>query len=287
MILPGLSMEEYSALPGYNSSLCKIVARESLMHARAYLDGLRKESDALDFGHSFHEMLLRGKEEFVVRPETYPAGADHADVKSKKIAEGSPLPWRSNAKWCKAWIEENNPEGKTVHTAEEVANMRGMIAAIQNDPDVSPYLDGQCELAVTAERRGIAYKALVDLLPAKGPIIDFKKAASANPRQFVKQALDKGYHLQAALNVDVLAWNGDVREAFWLVAVEAEPPFAIWPCKLEDVSPSFLRMGRAQYLSAVNLLEGAKKSGNWPSYPRDIQPEIYVPSWMGGELEKT
>lgn len=286
-IISDLTYEQYDVLAGYNASLLKIPASQSLLHAKAYIDGQRHSSGALDFGHSFHELLLRGKEDYVVRPDTYPAPKDHEKVKKKMIAEGDPLPWNNGAGACKTWLAEHNPDGKIIHTLEEVANMRGMIDAIRNDPDVSPYLDGQCELAVTAERRGVSYKCLVDLLPTKGPIIDFKKAKSANPRQFVKQAIDKGYLIQAALNMDVLWWNGEERTEFWFVAVEAEPPYAIWPMVLKDESPSFIRMGRAAYLSAVNLLEQAKKNGEWPSYPRDVQPEALIPGWMAAELERT
>lgn len=308
MIHPGLSFAEYDALPGYNASLLKVAANQTLAHARAYIDGYRKESDAMDFGTSFHALVLEGKEDFIIRPDTYPTPADHADVKSKKTnpdtcapwKEGDPRPWTLAAKACKEWLCEHNPNGLTVHTAAEVADMRGMAKAVREHPDLAPILALGCrfELAVTAERNGIAYKGLLDIVPPrtlpKGymghtapPIIDLKSCTSARPELFVKDILSRGYHIQAALNLDLLSWQGDVRTRFWFAAIESAFPYAIWIAKLEDASPSIIRMGRAKYRQAVSLLEQAKKSGEWPSYPRDVQPEALIPGYLSAELDRT
>lgn len=285
MIIPDLTYEQYEKLPGFNSSLLKIVANESLQHAKAYMDGRRKESEALDFGHSFHELLLRGREDFIAHPATYPAPADHKEVKAFNMRAGDPLPWNGNAKICKEWIKQN-ATGKTLLDEEDVSNLRGMIAAIRANEDLAPYLNGRSEVAITAERRGEHFKCLTDLLPDKGPMIDFKKTQSANPRKFVAEALKWGYHIQGALNIDVLAWNGDVREEFWDVAVEEKPPHAIWIMKMRDTSPSLMRVARDKYRSALALLLSAIKSNQWPGY-QPAEPEAFLPAWMISEFERT
>lgn len=306
-MIPNIQREAYDALPGYNASLLKIAATQTLQHAKAYIDGHRREeTGALSFGTSFHEMALENKERFIIRPGTYPTPADHADVKKKATnpdtcapwKEGDPRPWTLAANACKAWLREHNPNGLTVHSAEEVADMRGMAEAVRNHPDLAPIFAQGCqyELAVTAERNGIAYKGLLDIVPPApatyndmhaSPLIDLKSCTSARPEIFVKDIISRGYHIQAALNLDLLSWSGDVRTRFWFVAIESAYPYAIWISKLEDASPSIIRMGRAKYRQAVSLLETAKKTGEWPAYPSDIQPEACVPGWMFAELERT
>lgn len=288
MIIPGLSYEEYCQLPGINSSLLKVVSGSSMLHARAYLDGkLKKESDALDFGHSFHEMLLRGNEDFVTRPDTYPAPAKHEKVKAGEIKEGDPLPWNANAGVCKTWIKEN-ANGKTVHTQNETDSLRGMVEAVKANAELAPHLDGECELAVTGERNGVAYKSLIDLLPRNQElaVVDFKKCVSANPRVFVPSAVKYGYLIQAALNLDVLAWNGQKRSQFWFVAVEDSAPFAISIMKLRDEPLRLLRVGRSRYRDAVKLILESNKTGQWSSYS-DYDPEEYAPAYIKDEIERT
>lgn len=288
MILPGLSFDEYRALPGFNASLLKVADSRSLAHAKAYIDGLPSpNSDALDFGSSFHNLLLRGVEDFVVRPDTYPAPEKHAKVKAGECKPGDPLPWNGNAGACKDWLSEN-AKGKLVHDAESAASLRGMVTALRAHPEIAPHLNGQCELAVTAERKGLQYKALVDLLPddPSAPVIDFKSCRSCNPRRFVADAVKLGYHLQSALYVDVLAWNEIQRKEFWFVAVEDAPPYVIWIMKMRDEPLRILRVGRARYRAAVQKLVAAESADLWPGY-ESVEPEDLAPAYLKDELEQT
>ena len=278
--------EQYCALPGYNASLLKVVDSRSLLHARAYMDGqMERQSDALDFGTSFHELLLRDREDFVVHPETYPATKTSTAVKEGKCQPGDPIPWNMAATYCKEWVREHS-SGSTVYEAAEATKLRFMVDAVKAHPELAPLLHGQSELAVTHEKDGVKYKALVDLLPVDktSPVIDFKTCRSAKPSAFVRDAINFGYPIQAALNLDLLRWNGDSRSEFWFVAIEDAPPFAIWIMKLRDVELSLLRMGRRRYRAAVKKLQEAEYTGIWPAY-EDGEPENFIPSYLKPELE--
>lgn len=283
----GLSFEQYCALPGINASLLKEIDKTTLRHAEAMLKGTRKrESDALDFGHSFHEMLLRGVEDFAVHPPTYAAPKGHTKVKSGEIQEGDPLPWNWAAGICKDW---GKPHGdKIIHSEEEAGEIRGMVAAVRARDDLSEYLNGDTEFAATAERQGEPVKALIDLLPSdpSAPIIDFKKCRSASPRAFVADALKLGYHLQAAFYLDVLAACGIKRDAFWFVAVEDKAPHAISICRFKEGPLTFIRNGRAHYRAAFAKLLNARKTGEWPEW-ESCDAEDFAPTWMREELEQT
>lgn len=280
----GLSYEEYCALPGVNSSLLKEIDKSTLAHAKAVLDGTRiRTSDALDFGHSFHELLLRDREEFVVHPETYAAPKEHTKVKKGEIPEGFPLPWIWTANICKEWAKPH--AGKIIHTAEEAANIRAMTQAVRANAELSPYLTGDTEVCITGERKGAPLKCLIDLLPTDGPVIDFKKCRSASPRMFVGDALKLGYHLQAAFYLDLLAQTGDRRSSFWFVAVEDSAPYAVTVVKFSDTPLSLLRVGRAHYRAAFDKLMNAQQTGEWPAYA-SCDAEDYAPNWMKEELER-
>lgn len=179
----GLSFAEYTAIPAINSSVLKTAASESLAHAKAQIDGkLVRESDALDFGTSFHELLLRDNADFVIRPDAYPAPKGHKTAK-----EGDLLPWTRAANFCKTW-EAENAVGKTVYSQAEADGLASAVAAVRGNSDLQPFLNGDShyEVCGVAEKTGVLIKSLYDTLPASGPIIDFKSCRSANPANFVK-----------------------------------------------------------------------------------------------------
>lgn len=286
-LLPGLSYEEYCALSAVNSTMLRKIDGLTLEHAAVYMRGeVKDDSEALDFGHSFHELLLRGKEDFAVHPETYAAPKDHDKVKKGLIAVGDPLPWNWSAGICKEWRKPH--EGKIIHSQEEADAIRAMVRAVAANEEIAPYLAGQMEIAAECELRGRKFKALIDLLPTNpaAPVIDFKKCRSASPRAFVGDAIKRGYHLQASLYLDVLAECEPRRHAFWFVAVEDAPPHAIGITKWTDQPCSLLRVGRRRYRNAVLALEKAEQDGHWPGW-KSVEAEEFAPTWMKEELENT
>jgi hypothetical protein len=274
-VIRQLPFEEYVKRPGVNGSLLKTVDRYSLAHAKAQLDGLDEyESDALDFGTSFHALLLEGRVDYALIPDTYEN--DKGEVK----------PWSWNANVCKKW--EADQGGRTPLTKKEVETLEKMVAAVHDNPQVRPFLNGDTELSVFAEREGLPVKARIDLLPSdpQGPVIDFKKARSSEPGQFLKSSLDLRYHMSAAWNLDVLRWTGDERKEFWLVAVEDRPPYAVSVLKFLDVPMSFIRVGRSKCRTAFKHLQNAYATNRWPDYGTHVA-EDHAKPWMLPELELT
>jgi hypothetical protein len=272
-VIRQLPFDDYVKRPGVNGSLLKTVDRYSLAHAKAQLDGRDEyESDALDFGTSFHALLLEGRIDYSVIPDTY------------ENEKGEVKPWNWNANVCKKWTDDQRD--KTPLTKKEVESLECMVAAIHDNPQVHPFLNGDTELSVFTEREGLPVKARIDLLPKEGPVIDFKKARSSEPGQFLKSALDLRYHMSAAWNLDVLRWIGDERKEFWLVAVEDRPPYAVSVLKFMDVPMSFIRVGRAKCRAAFKRLQSAYESGRWPDYGTHVA-EDHAKPWMLPELELT
>jgi len=274
MVVPNMPYEDYAKTPGVNASILKTVHKFSLAHAKAQLDGLvEKESDALDFGTAFHSLLLEGRADYVIQPESYTN--DKGELK----------PWHNGANACKAWVSEQN--GKTVLTTGEAKGLEAMVSAARSHRGLAGVLNGQCELSVFAEKDGIPVKARVDLLPDDSRIvIDFKSAKSAEPTKFMRQCLDLGYHIQCAWLLDVLSAAGIKRDEVWMVGIEQDAPNAICILKFKDTPLSFLRLGRIHARAAFRKLRTAHESGFWPDYGA-TDAEEHTPAWMLKELEQT
>jgi PDDEXK-like domain of unknown function (DUF3799) len=274
-IIRNLPAEEYRKRLGVNASLLKTVHAQSLKHAKAQIDGLENESDAKDFGTAFHSLLLEGKQDFVVHPETY--------MSSDKIPVAKPWNWNANA--CKAW--EAAQEGKTILNKDGAKALDSMCAAAK-DALTCVELIGDTELSVFAEKDGMPIKARIDLLPKdeNAPVIDFKKVRSAEPRKFLRQCYDLGYHIQCAWILDVLRLAGIPRDEVWLVGIEDKEPFATCTLKFSDEPISFLRLGRIHARAAFMKAKAAYESGRWPDYGITAAENHAMP-WMLQELEQT
>lgn len=274
-IARNLPFEEYKARPGINGSLLKIVDEFSLKRVKAEIDGkLESESDAMDFGTCFHSLLLEGRVDYVIHPETYP---------SPKEGEKK---WIWSANFCKEWAKEQGD--KIILSKAEALSIEAMVEAVSDVPELREHLNGDRELSVFGERDGMPVKCRLDLLTKAdtGPVIDFKKTRSAEPGKFLKQALEKRYTMQAAWGLDVLRLAGVKRTAFWLVGIEDKAPFDVSILKLNDRGCSFLRAGRVLCRQAFKKLKNAYAENHWPSYGAH-DAEDYAKPWMMQELEKT
>jgi len=270
-IIRGMSFEDYAKRPGINATLLKMAHYSSLEHCKAYLDGKSKPAtDEMTFGKAFHARL-EGLTEYVIQPAKY-------------ISEDGEKPWNWNAKVCKQWREAQG--GKEIMTAAEVAAMDAMVAKIRSKRELAPLLDGDREISIFAEKDGLPIKARLDLLPSdpKGPVIDWKSCASAQPEKFVKSAYNLGYHIQCAWILDVLRAAKIPRDSVWLVGIEQAAPNAMYVPKFSDRMFTLLRVGRKQARVAFQKLKTAFETGEWPDYGSS-DAEDNAPPWALKEIE--
>lgn len=169
--------------------------------------------------------------------------------------------------------------------SSDILGLRSMADAAR--AELGDAAKGKTEVSMFAEIRGVPVKCRCDLLPDGLPaIIDFKSCASANPTDFARTIYDRGYHLQAALNVDIARACGLKVSEFWLLAIESKAPHATYIAELEDVPFSFIWMGRKYYRAAIQKLITAQQSNEWPGYGAH-PAEAFAPVWILKELELT
>jgi PDDEXK-like domain of unknown function (DUF3799) len=269
-IIKGMSEEMYASRNEYvRSTLLKKVITEPLSTVKCIIDGTIKfESDALKMGNGFHDLLLEGKRNYIVRPDEYQFG--------KK--------WTRAAKYCDEWEKKQT---LPIVSAREVESLEGMVAAVHAHPELKDLLNGQCELAIFVDKIA-KLKCRIDLLPRDpdAPVIDFKKSRDASPTEFTKQLFNLKYYLSAAMYLDILHAVDIHRKEIWYVAVEDFKPYNIWICKMVDRPVSFLEFGRKEYREAYHKLMKAIQTNHWPTY-QSSEPEEHMTAWMQTALEST
>lgn len=264
-------------------------------------------TDATEWGSLIDCMLFdrdRFRERFSVKPETYPAPASHAKVKSGKIKEGDPLPWNGNATWCEDWILEHKDQAlikysdyQKSETAQKMLVEDDSIGLVLRFSDFQVY----CTAEYHDRDTGVVVpvKTLSDIVPrglrgdgvtddtdamnlyietngksetCANSIIDFKTGKSANPIGWAREVNSRGYDVQAALNLDVYnAATGEERFEFRHIVQESFPPFESAKILL---STEFVDMGRHKYLKSLRMYAECLKTNVWPGYDQLSQTAL-------------
>jgi len=126
-----------------------------------------------------------------------------------------------------------------------------------------------------------------DFVPLNKPyLVDLKTTGFGMGRQevFEKVADDKGYHVQAALYLDI--WNAlnphDQRWAFKFHVVEREAPFATSTLYYE-IGTETMIAGTRDYQRFLAAFEKCLLSGEWPGYPTE-SIRASLPAWKLNRL---
>lgn len=112
-------------------------------------------------------------------------------------------------------------------------------------------------------------------------ITDYKTTMSANPREFERQAFDKGYYLKMALQHDLFrkAYPNETRPVVVrLLAQEKKKPYLPLAFRMNSEQ---LKIGRIQYMSVINQFAMCQAHNIWPSYANGA-PEVSLntPDWI-------
>jgi len=253
-----------------------------------------KDTDATDWGCLIDCRVLdpnRFGDKYAIAPATYLAdGRKKGDPQIEK-------PWNRNATFCREWEEAQGD--KTIIKADELVESEIAIKALYSDPDISQVLLGsEHQVMVVAEYKDreteivVPVKILIDIKPLESSgyqrqLFDFKTSVSADPARWPRIVFERGYHVQAALYLDVYAAaTGEDRIEFGHIVQENFPPFETSKMK---VSLEFLQMGRESYVFALRKYCQCIKTNQWPSYPpshfhKDGWNYADPESWMVGRI---
>lgn len=229
--------------------------------------------DALTLGGDFASR-------FAVHPETYP---------DKKT--GEPKKWNLNSDWCKDWKKAQG--GKRVISQQEHIDADAAAKAILCAPECEDMLESsEFQVMVCGFWKDratgllIPLKVLTDIVPSKlsgyaNCEADLKTARNASPGAWPRECFSHGYHVQAAMNLDL--WNAatDEERTDWLHLIqENSPPYQL---AFRHLSLEFLSLGRAIYRNALTKYAACLKSNHWPNYEDGRRQ--YIPGWSVVEPE--
>lgn len=304
----GLDAETYHKAPGVSQSRLKEFDEfASPLHYKARKP--KTVTEDMEFGTIMHTAILEPEKldkAFHVQPEFYPVSQATASPKKKGALmavahDGSPLqsgvvvsaeqkpqvfkPWHGGADWCKDWLKAHSD--RPVIEKEKAERIPKIVRRVQAIPEVADALKvGQREVSwfKRDDITGLLCKCrldltAVDLTNDETWIFDLKKVQSGAGgfEQFRKDALDRGYHIQAASYMQI---TGASRFVF--VVYDDNEPFdaVLW-----EMDRDTLRLGAAEYRRILNRFAECVKSDRWPGYAGGIGT-LTLPWWGAKRLEE-
>lgn len=247
------------------------------------------ESKAKEYGEMLDCLALTPHQwpsRFCVLPEDAPRRPSERQRNAKKPSEDTIAA-------CKWWDQWNaNHVGCAVVDNETNGAVHAALKRLQGDERICGFIrSGKAQVWVEAtyndRETGIAVpvKGLIDVVPdCEHPIYgkclgDLKTTKSAEPRRFARDAFAYGYHVAAALYLDLYtAATGEDRTDFVHIVQESFPPYEP---RMPLMASSFVNLGRLIYQDTLALYCRCLKSNNWPSYDQDGRWPITEPeSWM-------
>jgi hypothetical protein len=239
-----------------------------------------KQTQALRFGRAVHALALGEPEfakDFIVCP--------YDDLRS-----GDGYKW--NKEW-KAKVEAGT-ETRTLIRAPELTMIEEMTKALRRSPQVSgAFTAGRPEVSFfhRDEETGVILKARVDWWPddrVLHPVQEFKSALSIDPEELSRDVFARGYHIQAALQIDAIQAVTGERVSVAHIVQEKEPPYL---AELRMFTPEQIDHGRRLYRRALRIfaecwerhLAGKPARVAWPGYtetPQYFETPFYIQKEM-------
>lgn len=257
-IQEGISDADYHADRKSLSSSGARLLLESPAKFRWQMDNPPPSTPTFDFGRLAHVMVLgEGSEVAVV---------DARDWRSKAAREAR---------------DEAYIAGKIPALASEVQTAEAMREAVfANSVARTLLFRGKAEVSWYADdpETGIRLRARPDWLPdgdGRPMIVDYKTAASADPKVFGRKVFDFGYHIQAAWYVTVAELLGMENAAFLFIVQEKAAPYLTSVCELDAEA---FAAGKARMREAIRIYRDCTESGVWPGYG-DLIHTLELPPW--------
>lgn len=279
-IYPAIPAEVYHRreLGVVNNGALKILSSKTAAHYRAWVESGDEESTkALAFGQALHCAVLQSE----VFEATYVEPVEHPFRRPSSAQRNAKKPSQSTldaiAYW-NAWEAEH--AGLIDISIDEKRRLQGMADSIRRDPYAGPLFrrEGVAEETMVwiDPRTGLLCKARNDYhIPSLRTTVDLKSTEDASDEAFKNSIARYGYHIQHAHYASGSAALGRDLDAFLLVAVEKEPPYAV---VVHCIDAEFEGIGIELRDRAMDKLAHCLASNTWPAYAPGIH-RLSAPRW--------
>lgn len=137
------------------------------------------------------------------------------------------------------------------------------VSAYWRDPETGLLCRARPDFVREVKRRGVY-------------LVDVKTYSDAGRREFEKQIMRQGYHMQAAHYSDGYEAAAKMPVlSFVFVCVEVEPPYAVACYQFDEVA---LELGRQTNRALLRKFLECQTAGIWPAYSDEVE-RISVPRW--------
>ena len=269
LFLTDVSHETYIAHEAISQSELGTVTEMSPFHYKFKKDHPSyKQTPDMLIGSATHKIFFEPEEfdnEFICAPElNLRTKAGRAEMEEFK--------------------EETKSSGKSVLTAEQMATVREIGAALHKQEHVMKWIKGGvAEKSIFRYHNGQILKTRPDYYIKKSNvIIDLKTCRDITYAGFMRSVLQYRYHVQAAAYTDSVAHFVGEAPRFLNLCVEKKPPYA---AVIYELEPSFLMVGRAEYIRALATIKECKDNNVWPSFPVNPVP-MGCPEWLWESFKK-
>ena len=252
---------DYRSAPAIAGSDAKhILPPKTPAHYAAHMAGelKREPSKAMLLGTMAHLAVLEPQKldtAFVEKPE-----GKEGDFRTKEGKE-----WKAKM-------------GATpILDQDEARAVRGIRDSIAANKAARELLAGtKSEVSLFGDsRNGLAIKGRVDAMK-EGVLVDVKTtSAGADANAFSRQSFALNYHVSAAWYYYLATLNDMPPKAFYWIAVEVAPPYAV---AVYEIHTQALQLGFSQMTEALELIARCEDEGNWPGYGNEVQT-LNLPAW--------
>ena len=265
-----MTEQEYNKAPGIRRSMLWEI-RRSPAHLKWRMENPPEATPALIFGQALHAAVLTPEDygrQFAVMP--------NADRRTKAGREA----WDAAAAVA---------QGRTQIAFDWAEQIAGMVQAVRGNPMAARRLDGPHETSYfwADTLTGEACKCRTDAETDVGNmhlIVDLKSCQDASTDAFMRDALNYGYDVQAAMYTDGYKAVTGQEASFVFIAVEKNQPYAV---NILQADTLFMQHGQDRYRHLLGLYHECRQRNQWPGYTGfdgDIA-SLGLPAWLAKDYQ--
>lgn len=265
-----MTEQEYNKAPGIRRSLLWEI-RRSPAHLKWRMENPPEATPAMIFGQALHAAVLTPEDygrQFYVMP--------NVDRRTKAGREA----------WEAAAAEAQGRTQIAFDWAEQIADM---VQSVRGNPMAARLLDGPHESSYfwSDSLTNELCKCRTDAETDVGNmhlIVDLKSCQDASTDAFMRDALNYGYDVQAAMYTDGYKAVTGQEASFVFIAVEKNQPYAV---NILQADTLFMQHGQDRYRHLLGLYHECRQRNQWPGYTGfdgDIA-SLGLPAWLANDYQ--
>lgn len=257
-----MTEQEYRSHKGINKSTLWEIKRSSA-HYKYLLEHPTEDTQALRFGRALHAAILTPsafKREYVVAPD--------CDRRTRQGKEDYMM-WHSLL-----------APGTTILSAEDMQTIHGMVKSYRNSQEARALLRNtrrEVPKFWTDPETGLLCKCRLDAVKPDA-VVDLKTTFDASTKSFARDAINYGYHVQAAHYLQGVEATTGRRPEWYFLVIEKKPPYCI---HILHASTEFIELGAFERARLMEELKRCSDADAWPSYATE---DLTPPAWAYSEV---